>query len=87
MIGTQGTVDELWLKVLRVCVCEHHEVAPRDREAPPHRVALAVGAAVVGEQLVLGVDLGALRGGDLGGAIRRVSVHHEDLVYQRRLLV
>src|SRR5215218_5920300 len=67
---TQNTVDELGLEVFGVSVDVHDEVAARDGECAPHGVALAVRAAVVAHELVLRVDLRALRCDHLRGIIR-----------------
>jgi hypothetical protein len=61
------------------------EVAAGHGEGAPHRVALAVGAAVLAHKLVLREDLGAPPGGDVGGAVGGVGVDHQDLVHQRVL--
>ena len=58
------------------------EVAARHGERAPHGVALAVRAAVVAHELVLGVDLGAPRGGHLGRAVWGIRVDGHDLVGQ-----
>src|SRR5215218_329572 len=66
----QNAVDELGHEVLGVSVDVHDEIASRDGECAPHGVALAVRAAVVAHELVLRVDLGALRCGHLRGTVR-----------------
>src|SRR5215204_2691597 len=66
----QNAVDELGPEVFGVSVDVHDEVASRDGECAPHGVALAVRAAVVAHELVLGVDLGALRCRHLRGTVR-----------------
>src|SRR5215217_8712549 len=66
----QNAVDELGPEVFGVSVDVHDEVASRDGEGAPHGVALAVRAAVVAHELVLRVDLSALRCGHLRGTIR-----------------
>src|SRR5829696_8882714 len=65
----QNAVDELGPEVFGVSVDVHDEVASRDGECAPHGVALAVCAAVVAHELVLGVDLSALRCGHLRGTV------------------
>jgi hypothetical protein len=67
-------------EVGRVGVGEHDDVAAGHGQAAPHGVALAVGAPVLGQQLVLGVDLGAVAAGDAGRAVGRVSVDDHDLL-------
>src|SRR5215204_4605700 len=66
----QNAVDVLGPEVFGVSVDVHDEVASRDGECAPHGVALAVRAAVVAHELVLGVDLGALRCRHLRGTVR-----------------
>src|SRR5829696_125601 len=66
----QNAVDELGPEVFGVSVDVHDEVASRDGECAPHGVALAVRASVVAHELVLRVDLSALRCGHLRGIIR-----------------
>src|SRR5215218_7069404 len=66
----QNAVDELGPEVFGVRVDVHDEVASCDGECAPHGVALAVRAAVVAHELVLGVDLGALRCGHICGTVR-----------------
>src|SRR5215212_8784383 len=66
----QNAVDELGPEVFGVSVDIHDEVAARDGECTPHGVALAVRVAVVAHELVLRVDLGALRCGHLRGTVR-----------------
>ncbi len=80
--GAEDAVDELGLEVPRVRVHEHHEVAAGHGEGAPHRVALAVGAAVLAHQVVLREDLRALPGGDGGRAVGGVGVYDQDLVDQ-----
>src|SRR5215217_6376907 len=65
----QNAVDELGPEVFGVSVDVHDEVASRDGECAPHGVALAVCAAVGAHELVLGVDLRALRCGHLRGTV------------------
>src|SRR5215212_5483305 len=70
----KNAVDELRPEVLGVRVDVHHEVATRHGKRAPHRVALAVRAAVVAHELVFGVDLRALRGGYLKRAVGGIRV-------------
>ena len=65
----ERAVDEVLLEVCGVGVGEHHQVAARDGQGAPHRVALALGGAEAPHELVLRVDLGAVRTGDVGRAI------------------
>src|SRR5215204_4128169 len=81
----QNPVDELGPEVFGVSVDVHDEVASRHGECAPHSVALAVRTTVVAHELVLGVDLSALRCGHFRGTVRRVSVDSKDLVYQRMI--
>src|SRR5688572_2271102 len=66
----ENAVDQLGPEVFGVSVDVHDEVASRDGECAPHGVALAVRAAVVAHELVLRVDLGALRCGHICGTVR-----------------
>src|SRR5215212_1569661 len=65
----QNAVDELGPEVFGVRVDVHDEVAACYAESAPHGVALAVCAAVVAHELVLRVDLSALRGCHLCGTV------------------
>src|SRR5215210_4148558 len=66
----QNTVDELGPEVFGVRIDVHDDVAACYGESAPHGVALAVCAAVVAHELVLRVDLGALRCGHICGTVR-----------------
>jgi hypothetical protein len=57
-----------------------HEIATRDRERAPHRVALAERLAEAGQQLGLLMDLGTQPRGQLRGAVLGSCVHDQDLV-------
>jgi len=77
--------DELAAEVARVGVSERDDVAGRDRQAAPHRVALAVRLAVLGHQRVLREDLDAVVPGDVRGPVHGVRVHDDHLVDQADL--
>jgi hypothetical protein len=82
-----GAIDEMVVEVFGIGVREHHDVAPRHRQAPPHGVALALRRAERREQLVLRVHLSAVAARDVAGAIGRVRVHQHDLVNQPAAVV
>ena len=84
---SECSVYELWLEVFRVRVGVHYKISRGDREGPPHGIAFAVGRAVGGHQLVLGVDFGAPAGGDLCRTVFRVCVYNQDLVHQSGFFV
>src|ERR1039458_58661 len=66
----RSAVDEMLIEILGIGIGEHHDVAARHRQAPPHGIALALGRAEGREQFVLRVHLGAPRTRDAARAIR-----------------
>ena len=62
------------------------DVAARDEQALPQRLALAAPRAQLRQQLLMDVDRHAQLGGDLARAIGRVGIDQHDLVQQRHLI-
>ncbi len=69
-------------EVARVGVEVDDQLAAGRGQSAPHRVALPQHRAEAGQQRGFLVDLGAERGGDLGGPVGGLRVDHEHLVDQ-----
>ena len=81
----EQAVHEVRREVARVGVDEDHDVAARDRERAPHRVALAEHRAELGQQLgLLVAPRRPRRAATSAVPSRGGGVHHEHLVDQRR---
>ena len=78
---------EVAFEVRRVGVEEHDDVARRNGQRSPHRVALPGGRPELGEDLVLLVNGHPVAGGDHGRPVARARVDCDQLVDERRNLV
>ena len=78
--GPTSPVDEVRLESDDVGVAPHDDIALGFCERLPHRRALAVAVAVLGQHVGRGDDPGTGRGRDLGRRVARMVVDHDDLV-------
>src|SRR2546430_8237465 len=84
--GTDGAVDELWMCARHVGVDPRDDVAAKDVQTFPERLALPAVAAGLGQDLIVDEDRNALLFGDLARAVLRARVDDDELVDQRNPL-
>ncbi len=75
----------MWAEVLAVCVYERDEIAVQHAQRAPHRVALAEHRPERRHQPPGAHDVRAEPRGDRAGAVARVVVEHDDLIYHAGL--